>query len=326
VDEQTIYHWASVTKTFTAVAIMQLRERGLLRLDDPVVRYVPELREVYNPYSSMEAITLRHLLSHSAGFRSGTWPWGGDEPWHPHEPTEWSQLVAMIPYTRINFAPGSRYTYSNPGIVFLGRTLEKVTGDVYEAYIDKNIFRPLDMRRSYFDGTPWHLLPYRSNNYRVVEGRPVANGLDFNTGITVSNGGLNAPVGDLAKWLGFLMGTPGARRPLYEGILPRAALEEMWKPVVPVGESPLGAEAMGLSFFLYEQDGHRIVGHTGSQKSFRSFILFDPVARVGMIGAFNTADGDESAPDTSRLLNELRVRAVREVFPMFRGEGGVKAR
>jgi CubicO group peptidase (beta-lactamase class C family) len=198
VDEQTIYHWASITKTFTGVAIMQLRERGLLRLDDPVVRHVPELRDVYNPFGPMEGVTLRHLLSHSAGFRSGTWPWGGDEPWHPHEPTEWSQLVAMIPYTRINFAPGSRYTYSNPGIVFLGRTLEKVTGDVYEAYIDKNIFRLLDMRRSYFDGTPWHLLPYRSNNYQVVAGLPVANGLDFNTGITVSNGGLYAPVGDLA--------------------------------------------------------------------------------------------------------------------------------
>jgi CubicO group peptidase (beta-lactamase class C family) len=122
------------------------------------------------------------------------------------------------------------------------------------------------------------------------------------------------------------MGAPVARRSSYEQVLPRASLEEMWKPVVPVGDSPLGAEAMGLSFFLYEQDGHKIVGHTGSQKSFRSFILFDPVARVGMIGAFNTADGDESAPNTGRLLDALRVRAVREVFPLFWGEGGVKAR
>jgi len=326
VDENTIYHWASITKTFTAVGIMQLRDRGLLRLDDPIVDYVPELREVHNPFGPMEAITLRHLLSHSAGFRASTWPWGGDEPWHPHEPTEWSQLVAMIPYTRIHFAPGSRYGYSNPGIIYLGRTIEKVTGDVYEAYIDKNIFRPLDMRRSYFDVTPWHLLAHRSNNYRIVNGRPVANGLDFNTGITVSNGGLNAPVGDLARWLGFLMGAPEALHAIHESVLARSSLEEMWRPVVPAGDSPLGPQAMGLSFFLYEVDGHRLVGHTGSQKSFRSFFLIDPAARVGAIGVVNTADGDDAAPDTARLLGEVSARIAREIFPLFRTGTATKAR
>jgi CubicO group peptidase (beta-lactamase class C family) len=326
VDENTIYHWASITKTFTAVGIMQLRDRGLLRLDDPIVDYVPELREVHNPFGPMEAITLRHLLSHSAGFRASTWPWGGDEPWHPHEPTEWSQLVAMIPYTRIHFAPGSRYGYSNPGIIYLGRTIEKVTGDVYEAYIDKNIFRPLDMRRSYFDVTPWHLLAHRSNNYRIVNGRPVANGLDFNTGITVSNGGLNAPVGDLARWLGFLMGAPEALHAVHESVLARSSLGEMWRPVVPAGDSPLGPQAMGLSFFLYEVDGHRLVGHTGSQKSFRSFFLIDPAARVGAIGVVNTADGDDAAPDTARLLGEVSARIAREIFPLFRTGTATKAR
>ncbi|MGI8844497.1 MAG: serine hydrolase domain-containing protein, partial [Gemmatimonadaceae bacterium] len=103
VDENTIYHWASITKTFTGIAIMQLRDRGLLTLDDPVIHHLPELRQVHNPFGPMEAITIRQLLSHSAGFRNPTWPWGGDEPWHPHEPTEWSQLVAMMPYTEILF-------------------------------------------------------------------------------------------------------------------------------------------------------------------------------------------------------------------------------
>ncbi len=318
VDEHTIYHWASVTKTFTAVAVMQLRDRGLLDLDDPIVRYIPELRDVHNPFGPMDAITLRHLLSHSAGFRSPTWPWGGSEDWHPHEPTEWSQLVAMMPYTRIHFPPGSRYTYSNPGIVFLGRTIETVTGDVYEAYIDKNLFRPLDMRRSYFDVTPWHLLEHRSNNYRIIEGRPVANGLDFNTGITVSNGGLNASVGDIAKWVAFLLDDAATRAEGHEQVLARSSLEEMWRAAVPVGDSPLGPEAMGLSFFLYDHDGHRLVGHTGSQKSFRSFILLDPEAGVGAIGVVNTAGGDETAPASDRILTELRVRVARELFPLFR--------
>ena len=75
VDARTIYHWASITKTMTGIAIMQLRDRGLLSLDDPIVRYVPELAAVHNPYGDTGAITLRQLMSHSAGFRSGTWPW-----------------------------------------------------------------------------------------------------------------------------------------------------------------------------------------------------------------------------------------------------------
>src|SRR5258705_9418963 len=93
VDEDTIYHWASITKTFTGIAIMQLRDRGLLSLDDPAVKYVPELREVHNPYGDISQVTIRHLMTHSGGFRAGTWPWGGDQPWHPFEPTRWEQVV-----------------------------------------------------------------------------------------------------------------------------------------------------------------------------------------------------------------------------------------
>ncbi len=71
VTEDTIFHWASITKTFTGIAILQLRDRGLLSLDDPAVKYLPELRQVHNPHGDMAQVTLRHLLSHSAGFRGG---------------------------------------------------------------------------------------------------------------------------------------------------------------------------------------------------------------------------------------------------------------
>lgn len=319
VDEETIYHWASITKTFTAISILQLRDRGLLSLDDPVVRYVPELRDVYNPFGSMDGITLRHLLSHSAGFRGGTWPWSGGEPWEPYEPTEWSQLVAMMPYTRILFEPGSRFSYSNPGIIFLGRVIEKVTGDVFEAYVEKNIFRPLGMHRAYFDNTPYHLLPYRSNHYFVRNGQPEAGGLDFNTGVTVSNGGLNAPIPDMARYLGFLMGSPP------EGVdadvvLARSSLEEMWQTVVPIGDSGIGRESMGLCFFLYDGDGRHLVGHTGTQRAFYSFFIMDPAAKVAAIGAFNTV-GVDGAPDTDALRIGTRDRVANQVLSLFRGPG-----
>jgi CubicO group peptidase (beta-lactamase class C family) len=319
VDDATIYHWASITKTFTAVSILQLRDRGLLSLDDPIVKYVPELRDVHDPYGPIEEITIRRLLSHSAGFRDATWPWSDGADWEPYEPTEWSQLVAMMPYTRILFEPGSRFSYSNPGIIFLGRVIEKVTGDVYEAYVDKNIFRPLGMRRAYFDETPWHLLPYRSNHYFLSGGKRKEGGLDFNTGITVSNGGLNAPVPDMARWFAFLLGSPpgGADG---AAVLKRSSLEEMWRTVVPIGDTDIGRESMGLCFFLYDDGAHHLVGHTGTQRGFLSFFVLDPAAGVGVIGVSNTVGTTPKDPDARAILNRVRAKVVSGIFPLFRQE------
>jgi CubicO group peptidase (beta-lactamase class C family) len=321
VDESTIYHWGSITKTLTGIAIFQLRDRGLIELDDPILQYVPELRVVHNPFGPMEEITLRHLLSHSSGFRGPTWPWGGGEDWHPHEPTEWEQVVAMLPYTEILLPPGSRWSYSNPGIIFLGRVIEAVSGEEWEVYVEKNILRPLGMHQSYFDFTPYHLLPYRSNNYSIVDGVPRANGLDFNTGITVSNGGLNSPLGDMARYLAFLTdsGSEVDRR-VFRGVLARESLEEMWVEEVPIQEVGDLKESMALSFFLEEFNGVRYVGHTGSQKAFFSFVYVHPETGTAAIAAFNSngVPGDGPVrPDTRSILNHLRESFFSEVFPLF---------
>jgi CubicO group peptidase (beta-lactamase class C family) len=235
----------------------------------------------------------------------------------------------MLPYTEVLFPPGSRYSYSNPGIVFLGQVVERLSGEEWEVYVEKNILRPLGMHRSYFDFTPYHLLPDRSNNFYVKGGEPVANGLDFDTGITVSNGGLNAPLGDMALYLGFLTGT-GNEPALgaYERILRRSSLQEMWEVVVPVQDSGRLRESMGLCFFLEDYDGARYVGHTGSQKAFFSFIYIDPTTGTGAIAAFNSVgvgagEPAEEAlgppqPATRDILNNLRERLFAEVFPLFR--------
>src|SRR5690349_2390835 len=207
VDAQTIYHWASITKTMTGIAIMQLRDRGLLSLDDPIIRYVPELARVHNPFGDTGAVTLRQLMSHSAGFRGGTWPWR-DREWQPFEPPSWAQLEAMLPYTEIQFRPGSRFSYSNPGIVYLGQVIERLTGEDFEIYVDKNILRPLGMHASYFDRTPPHLLRHRAHSYYLRDGRRVAAPFDVDTGVTASNGGLHAPMTDMTRYLAFLIGDP----------------------------------------------------------------------------------------------------------------------
>ncbi|MCA9737902.1 MAG: beta-lactamase family protein [Gemmatimonadetes bacterium] len=317
VDRETIYHWASITKTFTSIALMQLRDRGLLDLDDPILDYVPELRAVHGP---IERVTLRHLMSHSAGFRSGTWPWGGDQPWHPYEPTEWSQLVAMFPYTELEFEPGSRWQYSNPGIIFLGRVIETLTGEDYETYMEKNVLRPLGMRSAYFDRTPYHLLAHRSNNYFIEAGTRTANGVDFDTGITVSNGGLNAPIPDMARYLAFLVGAaPDATA---EAVLARSSLEEMWREQIRIGEEDGIEQAMGLGYFLPSFQGHGYVGHTGSQLGFLSFFYLDPATGAATIAVFNTdGRGAEPRAHTRQVLQEVRADLFGRIFPLFREDG-----
>lgn len=290
VDDDTIWHWASNTKPFTGIAIMQLRDRGLLKLDDSVTKYLPELRKVHNAFGSMDDITIRHLMTHSAGFRGGTWPWGSGADWEPFEPAEYSQLVAMFPYTEIRFKPGSKFSYSNPGIIFLGKIIEKLSGEDYEVYIDKNIFRPLEMYRSYFDTTPPHLLKHRSHSYYIKDGKRTAGRFDADTGITVSNSGLNSPIGDMLKYAEFLIGDP--KRDVYESVLKRTSLEEMWRPQLPVEVDANGVKGfttdIGLIYFLDTTLGKRHFGHGGDQNGFISYIDVDPDKRIATIFVVNT--------------------------------------
>ena len=290
VNADTIYHWASNTKPFTGIAIMQLRDRGLLKLDDPVTKYLPELRDVHNSFGSMDAITIRHLMTHSAGFRNSTWPWDKGEDWEPFEPTEYSQLVAMFPFTDIEFKPGSKFSYSNPGIIFLGRMIEKLTGDDYEVYVDKNILKPLGMHHSYFDATPYHLLKDRSHSYYVENGKRTEGRFDANTGITVSNSGLNSPISDMVKYLNFLTGS--GERTVYDGVLKRSSLEEMWTPQLPTNVDANGNEGfttdIGLIYFLNRRNGRTFLGHGGDQNGFISYIDFEPASRQASIMVFNT--------------------------------------
>ena len=326
VDENTIYHWASITKTFTSIAIMQLRDRGLLKLEDPIIKYLPELGSVHNPFGDMSQITIRHLMTHTSGFRGATWPWGGDKDWQPHEPQHWSQLVAMMPYTEILFTPGSKFSYSNPGVIFLGRIIELISKDDYEVYIDKNIFKPLEMYRAYFDSTPQHLLNYRSHSYYLKEGKLTPGRFDVDTGITVSNGGLNAPLPDMVKYINFLAGDI-KRQAIYDQVLKRSSLEEMFRPQINIDQSemiqPEGQnrkDAIGLAFFIEDNYGQRFIGHSGSQNGFISHFYLRPDTRTAYIIAFNTQavpTEKDSNQDTRRLDREIKDYLFQKIFPLF---------
>lgn len=320
VDDNTTYHWASVTKTFTGIAIMQLRDRGLLSLDHPLIKYIPELAAVHDPYGPISAITIRQAMSHSSGFRDATWPWRSAD-WQPFEPTRWSQIVAMLPYTEIRFKPGTRYSYSNLAVVFLGEIIERVSGDQFEVYMRKNVFGPLGMDRSYYDRSPYALLRFRSHSWDLKDGKLTEDPFDFNTGITRSNGGLNAPLKDMLKYVQFLLGDPAdsAHQAEYDAILKHSSLEEMWHPVLPVTPDadfpsrPGAHDAVAESFFVHTDGGVTLIGHPGWQNGFRSQINLDPATRSAYIVDYNT-DAQDAKQNTRAFNIELRDYLIDHFF------------
>ncbi len=343
IDADTSYNWASITKTMTAIAILQLRDRGKLSLDDPAVRYIPELREVHDAYGPIDAITIRELLNHSAGFRNPTWPWDCDQAnhceWEPFEPTRWAQVAAMLPYTHIEFAPGTRWSYSNLGYVFLGQIIERLTGDDFEVYITKNILMPLEMHATYFDRAPYYLASHVSASYIRHGDKLEAQPFDYDTGITTSNSGLKSPITDMEKYLRFFIGDPANKN--YEFVLKRSSLEEMWTGTLPAVEEgqpatsytsgPHGSQPkMGLGFLVLEVNGRKIIYHDGDQGGFSSEMLIDPAHSLASLLVVNTTDsGDAPATDQSHpqsntepdshtdLRQALRTFELDQFFPAF---------
>jgi len=303
VDDNTIYHWGSITKMLTAIAILQLRDEGKLSLDDKVTRWVPELRRVHDPYGRIDDITIRMLLNHSAGFQASTWPYDKGLPWEPFEPREWSQLVAMMPYEQLAFSPGEKYSYSNPGFIYLARIIEDISGDPWDGYVHKNIFTPLGLQHSYFRNTPKYLRRFRSHNYDVKHENGVEtivdNGPDFDPGITTPNGGWNAPLGDLALFAAFLTGKPGN-----DEILARSSIKEMAQPLMQISPD----RWMGLSTFIVKNGNTTLLGHTGGQASFSGYLYFNPRTNAVMIYAFNSVNDVQSeaiAPLRKRVFDYL---------------------
>ncbi len=343
IDANTTYNWASITKTMTAIAILQLRDRGLLSLDDPAVKFIPELRQVHDAYGPVDAITIRELLNHSAGFRNPTWPWECDQPgdcaWEPFEPTRWQQVEAMLPYTHIDFAPGSRWSYSNLGYVFLGQIIERLTGETFEGYITKNILMPLEMHSSYFNHAPYFLASHVSASYIRSGSKLTAQPCDFDTGITTANSGLKSTMPDMAKYAAFLIGD--TNKPVYNLILKRSSLEEMWTGTLPAIEPGKQATAytsgphasqpqMGLGFFILNLNGRKLIYHDGDQGGFSSELLIDPADSLASILVVNTTDEggtptsqpthavSNTEPDSQTDLRQtLRTFELDQIFPAF---------
>jgi CubicO group peptidase (beta-lactamase class C family) len=172
------------------------------------------------------------------------------------------------------------------------------------------------MTHTFYNMSPYYLAKDRSNSYEIVpdmQGQQTvrAFGREFDTGITTPNGGLNAPMEDMEKWISFLAGTsPASRSDL---ILNRKSLQEMWHPVVAIdGQTYAPPASMGLSFFLFQRgsgnDAVTLVGHTGHQAGFAAFFVVNPRTGRAVIAVVNTVHAEEDTPIAKKEYDESKKR------------------
>jgi CubicO group peptidase (beta-lactamase class C family) len=237
-DTSTIYRIGSITKTFTAAILMQLVEERKVKLDDPVEKYLPEIKSLKG-YSDKTIITLRQLASHTSGLnREPDMPGASLGPVDQWE----SKLLSSIPYTSFNSSPGTHYQYSNIGYALLGLTLERASGVPYIQMVQERIFTPLHMDNTFFS-VPENKMAELAEGF-VNSSQEV---LDSTLGgYTVPCGGIYSTPVDLAKFVIALMGkTP---------LLQPESLREM--QVIPPGGRYYGLGLMLARFGKLDFIGH----------------------------------------------------------------------
>ena len=291
VDSDTVFRIASMTKSFTAMAILKLRDEGKLSLDDAAERYVPELKSLQYPTTDSPRITIRHLLSHSEGFPEDN-PWGDRQLADTEE--QFSQMLRRgIPFSN---APGIAYEYSNYGFAILGRIVSTVSGTSYESYINENILKPLAM-----SSTTLHEASVPRNRvavgYQWEDGRwkeePV-----LAHGAFGAMGGMLTSVRDLSRYVAVFLGAWPARDDPETGPIRRASLREMqqaWRPsgLRVVRDSASGAVQLTASSYAFGLgvtqtcDFRLSVAHSGGLPGFGSLMRWLPEYGVGIIAFGN---------------------------------------
>lgn len=188
---QTVFRLGSLTKQFTAAAILQLAEQGKLGLDDPISKYYAAAPPAW------AGITLRHLLTHTSGIPSYTNIPGFFDAASRVDLTP-EQIIALTRDKPLEFEPGSRFNYDNTGYVLLGYVIDKVSGQAYGAYLDDHIFKPLGLAHTGYDVSA-EILPRRAAGYSVQGGK-AANAPYLSMTLPYAAGALHSTVDDLLAW------------------------------------------------------------------------------------------------------------------------------
>jgi CubicO group peptidase (beta-lactamase class C family) len=273
VTTTTRYRIASITKVFTATAVMQLVERGILRLDERVQRYLPWFRA--RSGTSLDAITIRQLLSHTAGVtRDRTDHWSTDR-----FPTI-ADLQAYVREGVAVFPPLERWKYSNVGYAILGQVVAAASGQSYEDCVRSAILEPLRLAHTGFALTPSVLATLATGYGRAPSGRAREPFTHPDARAMRAAAGLVSTAGDLCTLM--TAEFPGSGR-----LLTDLSKREMQQPHWPRDDNGHYGLGYGIAFV----DDRKIVGHGGGFQGFRTSIGMDPDRRIGVAVLTNAIDG-----------------------------------
>ena len=270
------YRLASVTKQFTATAIMILEERGKLAYDDPVQRFLPTLPEALSP------VTLRHLLSHTSGIIDY-------EDLIPESTVEQIHDVDVLRLleleNRLYFKPGSNYRYSNSGYALLALIVEKVSGSSFATFLRQEIFEPAGMQRTVAFEEGSSSIDRRAFGYSRNDGGFQLTDQSV-TSAVLGDGGIYSSVEDLARW----------DRALEKATLVRAeSLRLSWTPAT---DTDVSGVRYGFGWRISSHRGHETLWHSGETRGFRNVIVRFPDDRLTVIVLTNR---NESPPHTLAL-------------------------
>lgn len=281
ITPKSLFHMASVTKPFVSTAIMQLVERGKISLDARVIDYLPYFRLKDERFA---AITVRQMLSHISGMPDvENYNW--DKPEYDDAALE--RYVRGLNNLSLLGAPGETFRYSNIAFEVLGDVIAKVSGMSFESYVQRNILAPLGMKHSTLlvrETDPKRLV---APHVRDKDGKIVVSKVFPYNRPHAASSTLYSSIDDMNRW---------ARANLNRGelngkrILKTSSYDAMWKPYANVGEiSPLVPSDMkiGLSWFLREENGHRLVNHGGGDLGFHSFLLLAPDDSISVVAMSN---------------------------------------
>jgi len=285
----TVFRIASMTKSFTAAAVLALRDGGQLALDDPAEQFVPELRGLARPTPDSPRVSVRHLLTMTAGFPTDD-PWGDRQQGLPL--AEFSAFLAAGP--SFAWAPGTRFEYSNLGYAILGRVITAVSGQAYPDFVRDRLLRPLGLAGSGFEAAEFDA-SHLARGYRQGPGGWEELTPD-GCGAFAPMGGVFSCVADLARWVGgfagaFPPGEPGAggahplaRATRREMQLPQVGLVPPAVERLPGDPAAGGPESYGFGLFVEEHPVHgRIISHSGGYPGFGSNMCWHPGTGIGAI-------------------------------------------
>jgi CubicO group peptidase (beta-lactamase class C family) len=300
VSPDTLFRIASMTKAFTALSILKLRDEGKLSLDAPAESYVPELRGWSYPTADSRRIRVRDLLNHAAGFVTDD-PWGDRQT--PLPEAEFTELLRKgVPFTR---PPGAAYEYSNLGYALLGRIIANVAKQPYNEYIERTLLDPLAMTASGFivDQAPRErrALGYRWEDDQWRLEPTLAHGA-FG-----AMGGIQTSAQDYAKWVAFLLSAWPPRDGADAGPVKRATVRELAEgsnhPRVRQRFGASGANAcrqaaaygMGM-IVAADCDLGLTLSHGGGYPGYGSHVLLLPDYGVGVFAFANRTYAGPSGP------------------------------